>query len=169
MSGIANPIGVKVGAATPLADLPRLLDTLDRHHEPGRLTLIHRFGASRVSDGLPALIEAVRHTAHPVTWMCDPMHGNTHTTAKGFKTRRFDEIVDELTQSFAIHAALGSHLGGIHIELTGENVTECIGGARGLGEHDLERAYESEVDPRLNYEQALEVALLTSRQLIRSR
>lgn len=169
MRGIANPIGLKVGKATPLADLPALLDTLDPHHEPGRLTLIHRFGAGRVADGLPSLVEAVRRTGHPVTWMCDPMHGNTHTTSNGFKTRRFEEIVAELEQSFSIHAACGSNLGGIHIELTGENVTECTGGARGLAEDDLERAYESEVDPRLNYEQALEIALLTARLLKKAR
>jgi 3-deoxy-7-phosphoheptulonate synthase len=169
MRGIANPIGVKVGAATPLADIRRLLETLNPNSEPGRLTLIHRFGAARVTDGLPPLIDAVRRAGRPVVWMCDPMHGNTHTTASGFKTRRFDEIVHELEQSFAIHAALGSCLAGIHIELTGENVTECVGGARGLGESDLEKAYESEVDPRLNYEQALEVALLTARLLKRSR
>jgi 3-deoxy-7-phosphoheptulonate synthase len=169
MRGIANPIGLKVGAATPLADLPRLLDTLDPHAEPGRLTLIHRFGASRIADGLPPLVEAVQRTGRPVVWMCDPMHGNTHTTSNGFKTRRFEEIVHELEQSFAIHEATGSRLGGIHIELTGENVTECVGGARGLAEDDLKRAYESEVDPRLNYEQALEIALLTARLLSRSR
>ncbi len=167
--GIENPVGVKVGCATPLADLPRLLETLNPHAQPGRLTLIHRFGASRVADSLPGLIDAVRRTGHPVVWMCDPMHGNTHTTANGFKTRRFDEIAAELERSFLIHAAAGSHLAGIHIELTGENVTECIGGARGLAEDDLVRAYESEVDPRLNYEQALEIALLTAKLLKRQR
>ncbi len=168
LRGIANPVGVKVGAATPLAELPGLLESLDPASEPGRLTLIHRFGAARVADGLPPLIETVRRAGRPVVWLCDPMHGNTQTTATGLKTRRFDEIVSELEQSFALHAAAGSCLGGIHVELTGENVTECVGGARGLGEGDLRRAYESEVDPRLNYEQALEVALLTARLLRRS-
>jgi len=167
--GIENPVGVKTGAATPLADLPRLLEILNPHREPGKLALIHRFGAARVGDALPKLIDAVQAAGCPVVWICDPMHGNTHTTTNGFKTRRFDEIASELEQSFKIHGAAGSHLAGIHIELTGENVTECVGGARGLAEEDLARAYESEVDPRLNYEQALEIALLTARLLKNTR
>lgn len=167
--GIENPIGVKVGAATPLADLPLLIETLNPRREPGKLALIHRFGLERVAESLPNLIQTVRKTGHPVVWMCDPMHGNTHTTANGFKTRRFQDIAGEIEQSFAIHAACGSSLAGIHIELTGENVTECVGGARGLAEDDLARAYESEVDPRLNYEQALEIALLTAKLLKRNR
>ena len=122
-------------------------------------------GADKVGDKLPALVEAVRAAGRTVLWVCDPMHGNTETTPQGIKTRRFDNIVDELEQSFALHAKLGSRLGGVHVELTGEDVTECIGGARGLSESDLERAYKTRVDPRLNYEQALEMAMRISRHL----
>jgi 3-deoxy-7-phosphoheptulonate synthase len=122
-------------------------------------------GADKVQDKLPALVEAVKGTGRTVLWICDPMHGNTETTPQGIKTRRFDKIVSELEQSFEMHAKLGSRLGGVHIELTGEDVTECIGGARGLAEVDLDRAYKSRVDPRLNYEQALETALRISRHL----
>ncbi len=156
--GLANPLGMKVGpemAPEELLDLIRLLDPDD---EPGRLTLIHRFGAGRIEDRLPPLVDAVQRAGRSVLWCCDPMHGNTEATAAGLKTRRFDSILSELDQAFTLHAALGSHLGGVHFELTGEDVTECIGGARGLDEHDLERAYKSHVDPRLNYEQALEMA-----------
>jgi 3-deoxy-7-phosphoheptulonate synthase len=116
-------------------------------------------GADRIGDRLPALIEAARATGSPVLWICDAMHGNTEKTSTGVKTRRFANIVSELEQAFDIHAACGSRLGGVHLELTGENVTECIGGARDLGEHDLGRAYKTTVDPRLNYEQALELSM----------
>lgn len=157
--GIGNPIAVKVGKATSHEAIKRLVDTLNPDNEPGRLTLIHRFGASNVEAGLPKLIEAVRATGKSVLFSCDPMHGNTETTNKGVKTRRFENILAELEGAFRIHAAAGSTLGGVHVELTGENVTECIGGARGLEEGDLDRAYRSSVDPRLNYEQALEMAM----------
>lgn len=167
MRGIVNPVGVKLGPATKKEDLLRIIETLNPYGEPGRLTLIHRFGAARIAEHLPELIECVRRHALPVLWMCDPMHGNTVATASGLKTRDFDDIESELAQAFAIHAAGGSILGGIHIELTGENVTECTGGARGLSEDDLQQAYESEVDPRLNYEQSLELALLVARNLSR--
>jgi 3-deoxy-7-phosphoheptulonate synthase len=120
--------------------------------------LIHRFGATQIGAKLPPLIEAVNALGRQVLWICDPMHGNTRATANGMKTRRFDDILSEVEQAFAIHRACGTRLGGIHLELTGENVTECVGGARALGENDLERAYQSQVDPRLNYEQALELA-----------
>jgi 3-deoxy-7-phosphoheptulonate synthase len=142
-----------------------LLDRLDPEQEPGRITLIHRMGAKNVKSMLPPLVEAVRRAGRTVLWVCDPMHGNTETTPQGIKTRRFDNIVSELEQSFELHEQLGSRLGGVHVELTGENVTECIGGARGLAEADLERAYKSRVDPRLNYEQALETALRIARHL----
>ena len=157
--GILNPIGVKVGPAmTPewLLDLCRILNPDD---EPGRLTLIHRMGAGTVAKGLPSLIEAVRAGGRHVLWLCDPMHGNTRSTANGMKTRRFEDIASEIAQSVAIHRECGSHLGGVHLELTGEDVTECTGGARALTETDLERAFRSTVDPRLNYEQSLELAL----------
>jgi 3-deoxy-7-phosphoheptulonate synthase len=163
--GIRNPLGIKIGPAMTIGWLLGLLDVLDPQREPGRITLIHRMGADKVKDKLPPLLEAVQRTGRRVLWICDPMHGNTETTPQGIKTRRFDKIVNELEQSFELHTQLGSRLGGVHIELTGENVTECIGGARGLAEVDLERAYKSRVDPRLNYEQALETALRISRHL----
>ena len=158
--GIDNPIGVKVGAAMNDEWLQELLATLNPHNQPGRLTLIHRFGVKEIEQHLPRVIEAVRRTGATVLWCCDPMHGNTETTSGGIKTRRFENILKELDISFRIHRELGSHLGGAHIELTGEDVTECTGGARGLTDADLQRAYRSQVDPRLNYEQALELAML---------
>jgi 3-deoxy-7-phosphoheptulonate synthase len=157
--GIANPIGLKVGPAMKPAVLRRLLEILHPVGEPGRLTLIHRFGASKIETGLRPLIRAVQDSGKTVLWCCDPMHGNTRTTKSGIKTRDFSDILSELEQAFDIHASLGSYLGGVHFELTGENVTECTGGARGLAESDLPRDYRSEVDPRLNYEQALEMAM----------
>src|SRR5688572_5823992 len=163
--GIRNPLGIKIGPGMTPEWLLGLLDVLDPDREPGRITLIHRMGASQVATKLPPLVEAVRAANRTVLWVCDPMHGNTETTPAGIKTRRFDNIVSELEQSFEIHTKIGSHLGGVHVELTGEDVTECIGGARGLAEIDLERAYKSRVDPRLNYEQALETAMRISRHL----
>ena len=163
--GIRNPLGIKIGPAMTTEWLLGLLDALDPGQEPGRITLIHRMGADKVKDKLPPLVEAVRGAGRTVLWVCDPMHGNTETTPQGIKTRRFDKIISEVEQSFELHSQLGSRLGGVHVELTGENVTECIGGARGLAEADLERAYKSRVDPRLNYEQALETALRVARHL----
>ena len=158
--GIANPIGVKIGAAMDAAWLQGLVTTLNPQNQPGRLTFIHRFGAKDVAAALPRAIEAVRQTGQTVLWVCDPMHGNTETTTGGIKTRRFENILKELELAFRIHADMGSYLGGVHIELTGEDVTECTGGARGLTDQDLQRAYRSSVDPRLNHEQALELAML---------
>ena len=163
--GIGNPLGIKVGAAMTTDWLLGLLDMLDPHNEPGKITLIARMGAPNVVAKLPPLVAAVRNAGRQVLWMCDPMHGNTETTPGGIKTRRFDNIVDELEASFRLHADMGSRLGGIHVELTGEDVTECTGGARGLSDTDLERAYKSRVDPRLNYEQALEMAMRVARHL----
>lgn len=157
--GISNPIGIKVGPGMTEEWLQQLIAVLNPNNEPGRLTLIHRFGAKSIEEGLPKLIRAVRETGSTVLWICDPMHGNTESTADGTKTRRFDNIVSELEAAFRIHQAHGSYLGGVHLELTGENVTECTGGARGLTDGDLARAYKSTVDPRLNYEQAMEVAM----------
>ncbi|HET6726272.1 MAG TPA: 3-deoxy-7-phosphoheptulonate synthase class II [Gammaproteobacteria bacterium] len=157
--GIANPIGVKIGPTMEPSTLQDLMDVLDPDNEPGRLTLIHRFGVGAIRSRLPVLVRAVRQTGRRPLWICDPMHGNTELTANGIKTRRFDNILSELEQAFELHAALGSTLGGVHFELTGDDVTECIGGARGLAEADLDRAYKSQVDPRLNYEQALEMAM----------
>ncbi len=163
--GIRNPIGVKIGPTMTPEWLLELFEILDPESEPGRLTLIHRMGHAKVADRLPQLIEAVQRAERTVLWCCDPMHGNTETTAAGRKTRRFENILSELEQSFEIHADLGSYQGGVHFELSGDNVTECVGGARGLSEVDLDRAYESRVDPRLNYEQALEMALLIGRKV----
>ena len=139
--------------------LQGIIAALNPNNELGRLTLIHRFGAKSVEEHLPDMIRAVKEVGSPVLWVCDPMHGNTETTSDGTKTRRFENIVAELESSFKVHAAMGSHLGGVHLELTGENVTECTGGARGLTDADLARAYKSTVDPRLNYEQAMEIAM----------
>lgn len=158
--GIANPIGVKIGAAMDDGWLQGLVTTLNPHNVPGRLALIHRFGAREIEKALPRMLNAVRATGHSVLWICDPMHGNTETSTSGLKTRRFENILREIELAFQIHREMGSVLGGVHIELTGEDVTECTGGARGLSDADLQRAYLSTVDPRLNYEQALELALL---------
>lgn len=157
--GVANPIGVKVGPAMSAEWVQGLIATLNPNNEPGRIVLIHRMGAKEIDKRLPALIQAVRATGSPVLWMCDPMHGNTESSSSGLKTRRFDNILAELEAAFRIHREMGSCLGGVHFELTGEDVTECTGGARGLTDADLARAYKSQVDPRLNYEQALELAM----------
>ncbi len=161
--GIANPIGVKIGTAMDNGWLQGLCHALNPQNQPGRLALIHRFGAKDIEASLPRMIKAVRETGQQVLWVCDPMHGNTETSSGGLKTRRFENILRELQLAFEIHAAEGSYLGGVHIELTGEDVTECTGGARGLADADLQRAYRSTVDPRLNYEQALELAMLIGR------
>lgn len=157
--GIANPIGLKIGPAVGLDTLLRLIETLNPENEPGRLTLIHRLGSDRIDGKLQEFIGAVHGAGARVLWMCDPMHGNTEVLASGVKTRRFDRILQEIGAAFRIHHEQGTHLGGIHLELTGDHVTECIGGARGLTEADLHRAYRTQVDPRLNYEQAMEVAM----------
>ena len=163
--GIRNPIGIKIGAAAGDEKLKTLIEILNPDNEPGRLSLITRFGAAQIEDHLPRMIEVVQAMGAHVLWICDPMHGNTESTRGGFKTRRFDNIVAELKAAFRIHRQAGSILGGAHLELTGENVTECVGGARGLKEADLARAYKSQVDPRLNYEQAMEIALRIAGQL----
>jgi 3-deoxy-7-phosphoheptulonate synthase len=158
--GIRNPIGIKIGPSAETGQLRRLLEILNPESEPGRIVLIHRMGAADIEAKLPPLIKTVQDLDTPVLWVCDPMHGNTETTASGIKTRRFRNIMSEMEAAIEIHHQHGSHLGGAHLELTGENVTECTGGARNLGEADLKRAYKSIVDPRLNYEQALELAML---------
>jgi 3-deoxy-7-phosphoheptulonate synthase len=159
MRGIANPIAVKVGTSATPESLLELAEVLDPHQEPGRLTFIHRFGHAKIAEKLPPLIDAVRRAGRTVLWVCDPMHGNTETLSNGYKTRRFENILAELEAAFDLHEQAGSHLGGVHFELSGDDVTECIGGARGIKDEDLRRAYRSQVDPRLNYEQALEMAL----------
>jgi 3-deoxy-7-phosphoheptulonate synthase len=160
--GIRNPIAVKIGPAMTAEMLTRLIDLLDPDREPGRLTFIHRFGCEAVRRCLPSLIEAARTAGAAVLWCCDPMHGNTRLTESGVKTRRFDEILSEVDQAFDLHAKCRSRLGGLHIELTGEAVTECVGGARRVSEEDLSVAYKSQLDPRLNYEQALEMAMFVA-------
>lgn len=162
--GIRNPIGLKVGPSVTPDQLLPVIDALNPANEPGKLTLIHRMGAAKVGTTLMPLLNAVQREGRNVLWCCDPMHGNTESTSNGFKTRRFENIRAELDQSFDIHVAAGTRLGGAHLELTGENVTECLGGARDLTEIDLERAYKSTVDPRLNYEQSLELAMLIVRK-----
>ena len=163
--GIQNPIGVKVDGKISADELSALVKTLNHKNEPGRLTLIHRLGEANVASELPKLIETVARSGIKVIWCCDPMHGNTETTDNGYKTRDFKRILSELEQSFDIHQAMGSYLGGVHFELTGEDVTECTGGARGLTSEDLARDYRSQVDPRLNYEQALEMAMLIAQHM----
>jgi 3-deoxy-7-phosphoheptulonate synthase len=163
--GIANPIGVKVAGSLKSDQLVRLLDRLDPDRAPGRITVIHRFGQDKIAACLPPLIRAVQAEGRAVLWCCDPMHGNTKTTTFGIKTRHFADIQNELQQAFDLHSAEGSTLGGVHFEMSGENVTECVGGSSGIEEADLQRAYKSEVDPRLNYEQALEMAMLIAHKL----
>lgn len=171
--GIENPIGLKVNASTDPAALLRLLDVLDPHRVPGRMTLITRFGAHEIARCLPPILKAVAQAGRTPVWICDPMHGNTETVVpqsgpgKGVpvKTRKFGHILAEVEQAFEIHRAAGTHLAGVHVELTGEDVTECTGGARGLNDDMLARAYRSPVDPRLNYEQSLELAMLIARRM----
>jgi 3-deoxy-7-phosphoheptulonate synthase len=164
LRGIENPVAVKIGPGTTPQQLLRLIDVLNPKDEPGRLTFIHRMGANFIADKLTPLLNAVKCDGRRALWICDAMHGNTETTSSGLKTRRFDNVRSEVEQSFDLHAAAGTRLGGVHLELTGEDVTECTGGARQLTEVDLARAYRSTVDPRLNYEQSLEIALLIVRK-----
>ncbi len=162
--GLRNPVAVKIGPSVTPEQLLKLAEKLNPDNEPGRLTFIQRMGVAKIEAKLPPLVQAMQREGKRVLWICDPMHGNTESTSNGYKTRHFDNIRSELDRSFDIHAALGSRLGGVHLELTGENVTECLGGARDLSEVDLERAYRSTVDPRLNYEQSLEIAMLIVRK-----
>lgn len=165
LRGIRNPIGVKVGPSATPEGLLALLERLDPDLEPGRITLITRFGAKKIGQALPPLLKAVQATNHPVLWSCDPMHGNGAESATGLKTRDFAAILSELRQAFELHRAQGSRLGGVHIELTGEAVTECTGGTEGLSEADLAKAYETGCDPRLNGTQSLEMAFLIAEMM----
>lgn len=166
--GIRNPIGIKVGPSLENAELIRLLQIVNPNKESGRVTLITRYGAGKIGDHLAGHIEAVKRSRHPVTWVCDPMHGNTLTSSTGFKTRNFGTIISELTSCISIHAACGSRLGGVSLEFTGElngegfSVTECLGGSMELSEEQLGLRYQSFCDPRLNFEQSLDVAFLIS-------
>jgi 3-deoxy-7-phosphoheptulonate synthase len=168
-SGIANPIGIKIGPKVSPEEAVTLAEVLNPHNEPGRLTFLHRLGADQVEARLPLLARAVQKAGRKVVWCCDPMHGNTESTSQGIKTRRFEKILFELENSFRILRECGTHLGGVHFELTGENVTEVVGGASGVSEADLGRAYRSKLDPRLNYEQAMEMALVLARLMNQSR
>jgi 3-deoxy-7-phosphoheptulonate synthase len=163
--GIVNPIGLKCGPSLEADELLRLIDILNPNDEPGRLTLIGRFGAAKIDKHLPKLIRAVKKAGRTVVWECDPMHGNTITAATGYKTRPFDSVVSEVEQFFAIHRAEGTYAGGVHVEMTGQNVTECTGGATKISEADLARQYDTGCDPRLNAGQSLELAFRIAEHL----
>lgn len=164
-SRIRNPIGVKLGPSTTADTALALIDKLDPHREPGRLTFITRMGAGKIRDALPPLLEAVRDSGATPLWVTDPMHGNGITTPTGYKTRRFDDVVDEVSGFFEAHRAAGTFPGGIHVELTGDDVTECLGGSEHIDEATLATRYESLCDPRLNHMQSLELAFLVAEEL----
>ena len=165
LSRVRNPIGVKLGPTTSADDMMRLVDKLDPNREPGRLTFITRMGAGKVRDALPPLLEAIKASDAKPLWITDPMHGNGVTTPTGYKTRRFDDVVDEVRGFFEAHRAVGTHPGGVHVELTGDDVTECLGGSEHIDEADLATRYESLCDPRLNHMQSLELAFLVAEEL----
>jgi 3-deoxy-7-phosphoheptulonate synthase len=167
MSRVRNPIGVKLGPNTAPEDALAIVDKLNPDDEPGRLTLVSRMGAAKVRTALPPLVEAVSKAGRNVLWICDPMHGNTFEAASGYKTRRFEDVIDEVQGFFEVHEALGTVPGGLHLELTGDDVTECLGGAEDLDEADLSARYETLCDPRLNHQQALEIAFLVAEMLAR--
>jgi 3-deoxy-7-phosphoheptulonate synthase len=165
LRGIRNPVGIKIGPNANPQEVIDLIRLLNPENEPGRVTLIHRIGSQRVGELLPKLVEEVQRCESRVLWVCDPMHGNTVAASSGHKTRRFDDVLTELRSAFAVHRECGSRLGGVHLELTGENVTECLGGAGGLTEADLHTAYTTTCDPRLNYEQAMEIAFSIAQEI----
>ncbi len=168
-SRIRNPIGVKIGPGATGDDLEKLIDKLDPEREPGRLTFITRMGAGKIRDALPPLLEAIKTFDATPLWVTDPMHGNGLTTPTGYKTRRFDDVVDEVKGFFEAHRAAGTHPGGIHVELTGDDVTECLGGSEQIDEATLATKYESLCDPRLNHMQSLELAFLVAEELAAAR
>jgi 3-deoxy-7-phosphoheptulonate synthase len=165
LSRVRNPIGVKLGPTTTADDALALMDKLNPNDVPGRLTFITRMGAGRIREALPPLLEKVTASGRPVTWVCDPMHGNTITSATGFKTRRFDDVLDEVRGFFEAHRAVGSVPGGLHVELTGDDVTEVMGGSEAIDDDGLARRYETLVDPRLNHQQSLELAFLVAEMI----
>ncbi|PCI97165.1 MAG: 3-deoxy-7-phosphoheptulonate synthase class II [Alphaproteobacteria bacterium] len=165
LRGIKNPIGLKCSPALETDELLRLIDTLNPENIPGRLTLIARMGHNQVEENLTPLVRAVKSEGKSVIWSCDPMHGNTITSASGYKTRPFDNIMTEVREFFAVHRTEGTHPGGVHIEMTGQDVTECIGGAEAIDDGDLSSRYHTHCDPRLNANQALEMAFLISDEL----
>ena len=164
-SKIRNPIGVKLGPNSRVEDVLALIDKLDPNREPGRLTFITRMGAGKIRELLPALVDGVTKSGAQILWVCDPMHGNTYEAPSGYKTRRFDDVLDEVKGFFEVHKSLGTHPGGIHIELTGDDVTECVGGGEQISHDDLATRYESACDPRLNHAQSLELAFLVAEML----
>ena len=164
-SKVRNPIGVKLGPKSTVSDALALIDKLDPEREPGRLTFITRMGAGKIRESLPALVDGVTKSGAQVLWVCDPMHGNTYEAPTGYKTRRFDDVMDEVKGFFEVHKSLGTHPGGIHIELTGDDVTECVGGGEQISHEDLATRYESACDPRLNHSQSLELAFLVAEML----
>ena len=164
-SKVRNPIGVKLGPKTTVEEALALVNTLNPDREPGRLTFITRMGAGKIREVLPALVEGVTKSGAQVLWVCDPMHGNTFETKNGYKTRQFEDVLDEVRGFFEVHKKLGSHPGGIHIELTGDDVTECLGGGNQVSEKDLESRYETACDPRLNHSQSLELSFLVAEML----
>jgi 3-deoxy-7-phosphoheptulonate synthase len=166
--GIRNPIGLKCGPSLAADELIRLIDILNPEDEPGRLTLICRFGSDKVDEGLPKLVRAVKRAGRTVVWSCDPMHGNT-VKAGSYKTRPFDRIMGEIRSFFAVHQGEGTVAGGVHLEMTGKNVTECTGGARAISETDLHDRYHTYCDPRLNADQAIEAAFLVAELLKQNR
>lgn len=165
LRGLRNPVGIKIGPTADADEVVELVRRLNPDNEPGKVTLIHRIGHGKVQDVLPKLIQAIHISQAKVLWSCDPMHGNTVTASSGHKTRRFDDVLGELQAAFAVHREAGSRLGGVHLELTGENVTECVGGSSGLTEDDLQTAYNTHCDPRLNYEQAMEIAFAIAAEI----
>ena len=165
LRGVQNPIGVKVGPSMDQEELIQLIDTLNPANEAGRLTLIARMGAEKIGDLLPPLLARVKAEGKVVLWACDPMHGNTVKSSTGYKTRPFDRIVSEVEQFFAVHLAEGTYAGGVHFEMTGQDVTECTGGAQEISEENLRDRYHTHCDPRLNASQSLELAFLIAEQL----
>jgi 3-deoxy-7-phosphoheptulonate synthase len=165
-SRVKNPLGVKLGPTSTKEDVLQLIDKLDPSREPGRLTFISRMGAGKIRDELPRLIEAAQESGANPLWITDPMHGNGMTTKNGYKSRRFDDVMDEVMGFFEVHRELGTHPGGLHVELTGDDVAECLGGSEQIDEKTLEERYESVCDPRLNHKQSLELAFLVAEQLV---
>jgi 3-deoxy-7-phosphoheptulonate synthase len=168
LAKVRNPLGVKLGPTTSVDDALALIDKLDPNREPGRLTFITRMGAGKIRDQLPKLIEGVRAAGAQPLWITDPMHGNGITTENGYKSRRFDDVMDEVMGFFEVHRALGTHPGGLHVELTGDDVTECLGGSEHIDEEALAKRYESVCDPRLNHMQSLELSFLVAEQLVQT-
>ncbi len=164
-SKVRNPIGVKLGPKTTVDDALKLIEKLDPNREPGRLTFITRMGASKIREILPGLVDGVTKSGAKVLWVCDPMHGNTFESSTGYKTRQFDDVMNEVKGFFEVHKGLGTHPGGVHIELTGDDVTECLGGGAKISAEDLATRYETACDPRLNHTQSLELAFLVAEML----